>query len=61
MKNYNQVEIILFSKYSLKNSHHKELAKWLGTTVQSAIRRQHDLATKIFLGTLKGTPPIYLS
>jgi len=61
MKNYNQVEVILFAKYYLKNSDQKELVKWLGTTAQSAIGRQQDRVKKIFLSALKNTPPIYLS
>jgi len=61
MKNYNQVEVILFAKYYLQNSNQKELVKWLGTTAQSAIGRQHDRVKKIFLRALKNTPAIYLS
>ena len=61
MKNYNQIEVILFSKYHFKNLTQKDLVKWLGTTVQSAIGRQQDGVKKLFLGTLKKTPPIYLS
>jgi hypothetical protein len=56
MKNYNQVEVILSSKYSLQ-----DLVRWLGTMAQSAIGRQQEKAKKIFLRTLKDTPPIYLS
>ena len=61
MKNYNQVEVILFSKYSFKDPNYKELVKWLGTTVQPAIGRQLQTAKKIFLTTLKDTPAIYMS
>lgn len=61
MKNYNQIEIILFSKYSLKNLSQKELARWLGTTAQYTIGRQHEIAKKIFLRILKDTPAIYMS
>ena len=61
MKNYNQVEIILFSKYSLGSLRQKELAIWLGTTAQHAISRQHEMARKIFLKILKNTPAIYMS
>ncbi len=61
MKNYNQVEVILFAKYYLQNSDQKGLVKWLGTTAQSSIGRQQDRVKKIFLGSLKNTPPIYLS
>ena len=61
MKNYNQVEVILFAKYYLQNSDQKELVKWLGTTAQSAIGRQQDRVKKIFLRALKNTPAIYLS
>ena len=61
MKNYNQVEVILFSKYSLTNLRQKELARWLGTTAQSAIVRQREKAKKLFLRALKDTPAIYMS
>ena len=44
MKNNNKTEVILFSKYSLTDLYHRELVKWLGTTLQPAIRQQHDLA-----------------
>lgn len=61
MKNYNQVEVILFSRYSSQNPRHKELVTWLGTSAQSAISRQLRIAKKIFLRVLKDTPAIYLS
>ena len=47
MKNYNQVEIILFSKYSLRDLRQKELARWLGTTAQHAIARQQEIDKSI--------------
>jgi hypothetical protein len=61
MKNYNQVEVILFSKYSTTDFRQKGLVRWLGTTLQSAIAHQREKAKKIFLDTLKDTPAIYLS
>ena len=61
MKNYNQVEVILFSKYSTTDFRQKELVRWLGTTAQSAIDRQYEKAKKLFLKTLKDTPAIYMS
>jgi hypothetical protein len=61
MKYPNQLEVILFTKYSLTNLHQKELVKWLGTTAQSAIGRQDEKAKKINLPTLKQTPAIYMS
>jgi hypothetical protein len=61
MKNYSQVEVILFSKYSTTDFRQKELVRWLGTTAQSAIGRQYEKAKKLFLKTLKDTPAIYLS
>ena len=61
MKNYNQVEIILFDTYSCKNTRQRELVRWLGTTLQYAIERQQSVAKRIFLGKLKDTPAIYLS
>lgn len=61
MKNNNQVEVILFSKYSLRDLHQKELIRWLGTTAQSAISQQKEIAKRLFLRILKDTPAIYLS
>ena len=61
MKNYNQVEVILFSKYFTTDFRQKELVRWLGTTAQSAIDRQYKKAKKLFLKTLKDTPAIYMS
>ena len=61
MKNYNQVEVILFSKYSPGNLHQKELITWLGTTLQPVIVRQQAKAKKIVLKIIKDTPAIYLS
>ena len=61
MRNYNQLEVILFSGYSFRNQTQKELVKWLGTTLQSAIGSQREKSKMIFLRVLKDTPPIYLS
>ena len=61
MKNNNQVEVILFSKYSFKDMRQKELVRWLGTTAQTIIKKQHEKAKKISLPTLRATPAIYLS
>ena len=61
MKNYNLVEIILFSSYCCRDPRYKELVRWLGTTAQSAIGRQHKMAKKIILKTLKDTPAMYMS
>ena len=61
MKNTNKVEVILFSKYSLGDARQKELVRWLGTTLQTAIVRQQDMSRKLFLRTLKDSPPIYMS
>ncbi|MBC7827587.1 MAG: hypothetical protein H7122_07570 [Chitinophagaceae bacterium] len=61
MKNYNQVEIILFSKYSITDVRQRQLVRWLGTTVQDAIGFQHGHAKKMFLKILKDTPAIYMS
>jgi hypothetical protein len=61
MKNTNKVEVILFSKYSFASARQKELVRWMGTTLQSAIRRQQDTTSKLFLRTLKDGPPIYMS
>ena len=61
MKYPNQLEVILFSKYSLRDLRQKELIRWLGTTAQSIIGRQYEKAKKINLATLKETPAIYMS
>ena len=61
MENNNDLEVILFSKYLFTDARQKEQVRWIGTTLQSAIGRQQDKAGKLFLRTLKDTPPIYLS
>jgi hypothetical protein len=61
MKKYNQTEVILFSKYSLRDSNQKEFIRWLGTTAQSAIGLQQAKAKKLFLRRLKDSPPVYMS
>ncbi len=61
MKNHNQVEVILFSKYSATDFRQKELVRWLGTTAQSTIGRQQESTKKLFLKTLRETPAIYMS
>jgi hypothetical protein len=61
MKNNNKVEVILFSKYSFADSRQRELVRWLEATLQPAIERQQNVARKLFLGTLKDSPAIYLS
>jgi len=61
MKNYNQVEVILFSKYTPRDQCQKEMIRWVGTTAQYAIGKQEEKAKKLFFRKLKDTPPIYLS
>ena len=61
MKHSNQIEVILFSKYSLNDQGQKNLVRWLGTAAQSLIERQHAKTKKINLQTLKETPAIYMS
>ena len=61
MKHYNQTEVILFSKYSFNDLRQKELVRWLGTTAQSVIQRQHVVTKKLHLRMLKDTPAIYMS
>jgi hypothetical protein len=61
MKNNKKVEVILFSKYSFADARQKELVRWIGTTLQSAIVRQQDITKKLFLRTLKDVPAIYMS
>ena len=61
MKSSNQLEVILFSQYSLKDIRQRELVRWLGTTAQTIIKKQHEKAKKISLPTLTATPAIYLS
>lgn len=61
MKDNNQVEVILFSKYSFGDPHQRELVRWLGREAQHAIMHQNETAKKIILKTLKDSPAIYLS
>jgi hypothetical protein len=61
MENNNKVQVILFSKYSFMDLRQKELIRWLGTTLQSAIGKQQKIAKKLVLRNLRDTPPIYMS
>jgi hypothetical protein len=61
MKNNNKIEVILFSRYFPSDVQQRELVKWLGTTLQPAIKEQHEKTQKVFLNTLKHSEPIYLS
>ena len=61
MKHSNQIEVILFSKYYPSDQGQKQLVRWLGTTAQALIGRQHEKAKKLNLQRLKETPAIYLS
>ena len=61
MKNYNQLQVILFSKYSFGDLRQKELVRWLGTDLQPSIGKQQEIAKKLILRTLRDTPPIYMS
>src|SRR5689334_123383 len=61
MENNKQVEVIFFSKYSLRSLDHKQQVRWLGTIAQSAIELQNKNAKKLLLTILKSTPAIYLS
>jgi len=61
MKSDKKVAVILFSKYSFADSRQKELIRWVGTTLQSAIAQQQEMTKKLFLKRLKNTPAIYLS
>ena len=61
MKNNNNLEVILFSKFPLKDPHEKELLKWLTTTMQSVIRKQLESTWNRFLWILEDTEPICMS
>ena len=61
MKSYKRVEVILFSRYHFTNVRQKQLIRWIGTTLQAEIERQERIAEKLFLETLKDTPPIHMS
>ena len=61
MKNYNQLQVILFSKYSFGDLRQKELVRWLGTALQPSIGKQQKIAKKLVLRNLMDTPPIYMS
>jgi len=61
MKYNNTIEIILPSKFSSAYWEQKDLVKWLTTTVQSVIVKQQVRTKKIFPGTMKDTPAIYMS
>jgi hypothetical protein len=61
MKHYNDIEIILVSTQVLPNAYQKALVKWLTSTLQYIIDIQQESIEKIFLGSLKDSPAIYLS
>lgn len=61
MKNDNIIEIILNSRDSLPVWRQRELAEWLTTTAQSLIVQQQLIAKKIFVISLKNSPPIHMS
>jgi len=61
MKKGKKVAVILFSKDSFADPRQKELVRWVGTTLQTAIVQQQDTTKKLFLKTSKDTPAIYLS
>jgi len=61
MKSDKKVAVILFSKYSFNDPRQKELVRWVGTNLQSAIAKQQEMTRKLFLKSLKNTPAIYLS
>lgn len=61
MKYFNQLEVILFPKYSLNDFRQKELVRWLGTTARSAIGLQNEKAKKLNLRTFRGMPAIHMS
>ena len=61
MKNDNTTELLLFKKHSSQNFSHKDLEKWMASTLLPAIREQQVMSKKIFLKKLKDTPAIYLS
>ena len=42
----NQLEVMLFPKYSQNNQRQKELIMWLGTTARSVIGLQNEKAKK---------------
>ena len=60
MKKYNEVEVILYLSYLIKDFEQKELVRWIGSTIQPVIARQEERVKKFFVG-LKNTPAIYLS
>ena len=61
MRHQNNIEVILLSNHSSTDQNQQELVKWLTTTLQSVIDRQHGSVKKMFLRTLKDTPAIFLS
>lgn len=61
MENKNNIEVVLFAKYTFKDSRRKEVSKWLTTTIQSAIKKQYQRTKKMHLEILKDTPAIFMS
>jgi len=61
MKNNNNLELILFSKFPLRDPRQKELLKWLTTTMQSVIIKQREWTWNRFFWILEDTEPICMS
>ncbi len=57
----NNIEVVLLSNHASPDSNQKGLVKWLTTTLQPEIDKQHGWTKKMFLKTLEDTPAIYLS
>jgi hypothetical protein len=61
MKNIINLEVILVTELSSKDSRQKELVKWLTTTVQFIIEKQHERTRKRSLRIWEDTAPICMS
>jgi len=61
MKKSIELEVILFTKHSSRRLTSKEMIKWVGAKMQSAIIRQEQRSKKMLPGVLRGAPSIYLS
>ncbi len=61
MKSHRLVEVIFYSKYSLRKRREKELTLLLSDRARCAIAYQQEKTKKLLVPSLKETPAIYMS
>jgi hypothetical protein len=59
--NNNHIEVMMFSKAIAAKWSQSEIVTWFTTAILPAIEQQEVNAKKLYPGTLRSNPPIYLS